>query len=265
MIIFWVLFGILILFYIVTFLYQHDFSLPTKTLNRYKKVLIIFPHPDDEVLTAGGLLWQLNKLKNNGSLIVLTKGEAGEMSFETQVDIKKIRTEEAKESGNSLRANLVLIKDFGDGKLVENGSQLNNYLRTLLRDQDPDLVITYDLAGLYGHEDHIVTSEIITGLIKKDFPKIALWYPSVAPHVLALLHLPEHMARNPEFRKRRVLPTHKVFVGAAVWAKIKAIYSYRSQRKSIESGFPFRPIPMAVFISQTIYEYFHEAWPGSTE
>lgn len=41
-------------------------------------------------------------------------------------------------------------------KLIHKKNQLKEYIKNALEEIQPDLVITYDLAGLYGHPDHRV-------------------------------------------------------------------------------------------------------------
>lgn len=65
-------------------------------------------------------------------------------------------------------------EDFGNGQLTAKQPALKSYMQKLLDDFRPDLVVTYDLAGEYGHPDHVVISEIVTELIKTTYGYIAL-------------------------------------------------------------------------------------------
>src|SRR6266478_1569801 len=84
------------------------------------------------------------------------------------------------------------------------------------------LVITYDLAGFYGHADHITCSEIITELKKTRFPEVPLWYVTFPKRVLARVKLPEQIAIDPHIQEKRAFPTHKLFIGVSVFPKINA-------------------------------------------
>ena len=47
---------IIILVWFATFLYLSDFSVPTTDISKFQSILVVFPHADDEALTASGLM-----------------------------------------------------------------------------------------------------------------------------------------------------------------------------------------------------------------
>lgn len=251
--------GIICLFWLITFFYQHDFSLPTRSVAVYKRVVVIFPHPDDEALSCGGLMLNLARQGSPVTLAILTYGEAGEKSYPTDRPLADIRREEAQQAAHLFQVSTFIHENFGDGKMRSKTAAVKTFVAHLLKVVRPDLVITFDLAGLYGHEDHMVTSEVVTELVQKRYPRTKLWYVSLSPRVLKMIKLPEHMAKDPSFKQKRVSPTHKVFVGLrGAIAKVRALYVHRSQFNSFSSSLPFRTIPPWFFISQTVYEYFYE-------
>jgi len=81
----------------------------------------------------------------------------------------------------------------------------------------PDLVITYDPAGLYCHDDHVVCTEVLTELLETGFPHEALWYVALPRRLHAWVPLDESL------KARRPAPTHKVFIGAHLLAKTRAL------------------------------------------
>ena len=132
------------------------------------------------------------------------------------------------------------------------------FIATLIEQEKPDLLITYDLAGLYGHTDHIACSEIITELKKTRFQEVPLWYVTLSKRMLARIKLPEHMAIDPHFQEKQVFPTHKLFIGVSVFPKIKSWYTYKSQRASLTKGI-LKFLPIWFFLSMVLFEYFAEA------
>lgn len=242
------------LFWILSFLFLNDLTLPTKQIQKYKKVLVVYPHPDDELLTVGGLMAE-NK---NTMLLILTKGEKGTPDAHIDLNLKAIRTKEEQESSKILGVKKLIQMDLGDGLLSQKKEQITNIVRDTIKSERPDLVITYDLSGLYGHPDHMVVSEVVTTLVKTEFKNIELWYPTVPKRVFLLLKVPEQMAKDKNFKSKRTYPSLKVFIGLNVIKKIQAVMSHKSQYIPFQPGLPI-PIPTWFFHSMTIYEYFNKA------
>lgn len=227
------------------FMMSNDLGVPTKTTDEFKNILVIFPHPDDESLTVGGVMSQF-KGKNN--LIVLTKGEKGASGP---------REEELKKSARIIGAENLIVADFKDGEVAGEKIRLEKYIDQKIGEIKPDVVITYDLAGLYGHEDHMVTAEVVTKLVKEKYPQIKLWYAALPEKVMKLLTLPTQMAKDSEFANKRVAPNLKVFVGGGVINKIQSVYAHKSQYNSFRSGVP-KPLPLWFAYTLQIFEYFNE-------
>ena len=109
----------------------------------------------------------------------------------------------------------------------------------------PDLLITYDLAGLYGHPDHIACAEVVTELRRTRFPDCALWYAALPPAARGVARL----TGEPRVEDRRSVPTGRLFTGRGVVARIRAWRVYRSQRRSLGWVFP-------VWFSLGLFEHF---------
>lgn len=252
---------ILIIFlfvWVVGVLKTNDFNVPTKKLSKFKNILIIFPHPDDESLSVSGLVKIAKKVWINTSLLVLTKGGAGESSLSGTKDLKIIREEEMRKSASVIGINNLIQLDFPDGKLVQYSSDISKIISNQIKKLKPDLVITYDLSGLYGHEDHIVTSEITTNLIKNKFKNIKLWYVSYPKKVLDMISLPTHMAKDKNFLINRKAPSFKIFIGLNFIYSYLSVLAHKSQYKSFRSE-ELKYIPLWLVYSTQIFEYYYEA------
>ncbi len=255
-----VLFVFLFSLWFLGFYKANDFSLPTRKLDgKTKKVLVIFPHADDEVLTTGGLMRWLSRHGRSVSWIVLTRGERGNEGAGYDESLKKTRTHEAKCAARYYGANLIQM-DFPDNDVAVHKDKLKKELERALAKLSPDLVITYDLSGLYGHPDHIVASQVVSALIKSKFHKTNLWYATFPRKVLKTLKLPEHMAKDPSFKKSRSYPDFKIGFGLrGVICKICSLYCYKSQLKTYKKGFPYKFLPLWVYVLFMPYEYFYDA------
>ncbi len=258
MVILLIIFLIIPLLWMTGFLVVTDFSVPLRDVRQFHHVLAIFPHADDEAITCGGFLHHVSRGGGAVTLVILTKGERGTPNVTLDVSLKDIRTREARAVTAILGISRLIQEDFGDGDLHDKKQELTTFIDMTIEQEKPDLLITYDLAGFYGHADHITCSEIITELKKTRFQEIPLWYVTLPKRMLARVEQPEDMATDPHFQEKRALPTHKIFIGVSVFPKIKSWYTYKSQRASFTKGI-MKFLPIWFFLSTVLFEYFAEA------
>lgn len=243
--------------WLVGFLVATDFSVPVRDARKYRHVLVIFPHADDETMMCGGMLHRFSAGRIVVTLVVLTRGERGTHEGASNESLKEIRTREARAVSAILGISKLIQEDFGDGELREKKQELRTFIHTLIEAEKPDLLLTYDLAGLYGHADHIACSEIITELKKTSFHEIPLWYVTFPRRVLARVKPSTYVVTDQQFQEKQALPTHKLFIGASVFPKIKAWYTYKSQRAALKAG-TTKLLPFWFFLSMVLFEYFAE-------
>jgi len=239
--------------------YANDFSVPTcHDVPAGKRVLVIFPHADDEGLNAGGLLRTLSAHGCQVDWIILTRGEKGTPNGTMSEELKTIRPQEAATVAKILRINAPQQKDYPDGDVDRYMGELKADLAAELARFQPEIVLTYDLAGMYGHPDHIAVAEVVTELVRTQ-PNVRLWYVSYPRRQIDALTLPERMAKDVAFKASRVYPTHKMYVGLrGIRCKLRVLKAYRSQRQSYRDSFPLRFVPMWCYVILTPFEYYHE-------
>jgi LmbE family N-acetylglucosaminyl deacetylase len=226
-----------------------DLSVPATDPRSYRSVLAVFPHADDEVVCCGGTLHRLAGLGARVTLVVLTRGERGTPTGALDPGLGTVREREARAAAAILGVADVVQADLGDGQLRARVIDLSAFLQRTIARVQPDLIITYDLAGLYGHPDHVACTEVVTELRRTGFPRCALWYAALPGGLLAIARL----TGDPALNDRRAIPTSRLFVGAGVLAKIRAWRVYTSQRHSFGWALP-------VWFSMAPFEHF-EAMP----
>lgn len=251
---------IVLALWLAGFLFATDFSVPVRNARQFQRILVIFPHADDEAITCGGFLHRAARKGSAVTLALLTKGEKGANATRAS-NLKELRTKEAQRVAAILGISRLIQEDFGDGILRQKRQELTTYLAALFEQEQPDLLITYDRAGLYGHWDHITCSEVVTELQHTRFSEIPLWYVTLPKRILARVKMPQDVATDPQMRDKQALPTHKCFIGASVLPKIRAWYTYKSQRVSLIKGIRvFAPIWFLwFFLSMVLFECFAEA------
>jgi LmbE family N-acetylglucosaminyl deacetylase len=130
------------------------------------RLLGIFAHPDDETLCAGGTLAKYASAGADVRVISLTKGEAGQIrdaSAATRATLAGVREKELNAAGNELGLVETRCLDHPDGGLSAIDSQdLVTLTSELLREIDPDVVITFGPDGFSGHPDHVAVGAAVT-------------------------------------------------------------------------------------------------------
>jgi N-acetyl-1-D-myo-inositol-2-amino-2-deoxy-alpha-D-glucopyranoside deacetylase len=226
-------------------LYATELGVPTVNVTPFRRVLAVFPHPDDEAVSCGGTLRRLATGGATVTLLVLTHGERGTRDGSVSAELAQIRAAEARRAARALGVSELALEDLGDGRLRAGRDRLAALLHRTLARTRPDLVITYDRAGLYGHDDHVVCSAVLTELVPRRCPDARLWYVTPARRLQAFVPLPEAL------RERRSAPTHRLLVCAQLAAKTGALLAHRSQRR-----------PAWLLLSILPFEHFTDAAPA---
>lgn len=150
-------------------------------------ILGIFAHPDDESIACGALLAAAAERGVRVTLLCLTRGEAGQGG--AWQDLGETRSRELEKAARVLGVSDVTILDFADGMLPFLEPQaLERAVVGVIRRLRPDVVVTFDLDGLYWHPDHVAVHERVTAAVAamgSDAP--ALWYASMPEGVVRAL------------------------------------------------------------------------------
>lgn len=238
-------------------------------MNQFNKILILFPHPDDEALTCSGLIQYFSATGKKVSLYLFTMGERGNEGAHLDINLKKIREKESKKVAQILGISKHVMFDMGDGELKNKKNELKDKILKILSDEKPDLVVTYDLSGIYGHPDHIVTTEIVKEIVigqpalprgrclvttKMNKPK--LLFVSYPPSFYRFVKLPTHMAQDKTVLQNRSIPTYKFFIGLKNINRIRALYAYKSQLFGFKKSSSI--LPLWFTLSARLFEYYYE-------
>lgn len=227
-----------------------------RDLRRFTNILVVFPHPDDETVTCGGVIRRFADAGARVTLLLLTGGERGTPTGAPDRALRTTRRGEADRAAHILGMTRVIHHDFGDGQLREQRGQVMGALARTISEIRPDLILTYDLAGLDGHPDHVACSAMLTELKTSVF-NVPMWYVALPGWVLRGLRLIGQMARDPAVESRRAQPTHRLFIGTAVVPKMRAWQAHRSQSRAIRKGLS-RLLPTWLASSVWPFEYFAE-------
>ena len=258
------------------------------------RMLAIFAHPDDEAFSCGGVM-ALNRQRGiQNTLVCATKGEAGEISSPELADtsnLGQVREQELIEAARHMGVdNLYFLgyRDSGMAGTPENlhpaayanapDSAVVPRLVRFIREIRPQVVITFDPTGGYGHPDHIAIHKHAVAAfhaaadpaydprLGEPWQARRLFYPAFRREMFAELieQLTAQGIEPPQWDNGdggewQEQPIHAQAdvntVSAAKWA---ALLSHRTQ---IGSNHPFRQVPEEFILRIISTEYFEQAWP----
>lgn len=131
------------------------------------RLLAVFAHPDDESLGTGGTLAKYASEGVQVDLLTATRGELG--WFGAPEDnpgpeaLGRIRESELRDAARVLGVQDVRFLDYHDGELeIEDQRVLVARVADHIRQVRPQVVLTFDPSGLYGHPDHMAISAATT-------------------------------------------------------------------------------------------------------
>jgi LmbE family N-acetylglucosaminyl deacetylase len=126
-----------------------------------RRLLGVFAHPDDEVFCAGGTMAQAAEAGAEVMIVSATCGEQGQIrdpAATTRRTLGAVRGGELCAAAGELGVRGVQVLTYPDGTLQHHRSSLGTAITGIMRQLDPDTVITFGADGGYGHPDHIAIS-----------------------------------------------------------------------------------------------------------
>ena len=127
-------------------------------------LLAVFAHPDDESFGVGGTLAKYASEGVEVSLVVATSGEAGEISDPSLArpdNLGQVRRQELQCAADTLGVRNLRVLGYPDGRLADvDWEEAEGRLVAIIRELRPNVVLTFDPLGVYGHPDHITVHRL---------------------------------------------------------------------------------------------------------
>jgi LmbE family N-acetylglucosaminyl deacetylase len=138
--------------------------------NGHLRLLCILAHPDDESLGLGGIIAKYADEGIEVFLVTATRGERGWFGPPDENPgpeaLGKIREQELHAAARVLGIRETIILDYQDGELhLADQGVLRQQLVGHIRRLRPDVVVTFDHNGVYGHPDHIAATQAATAAV----------------------------------------------------------------------------------------------------
>ena len=231
-------------------------------MDRQLTLMAVHAHPDDEVLSTGGVLARAAAEGFRTVLVTCTNGEQGDGPGGIKPDapghdeaaVRELRLQELAESVALLGISDVELLGYSDSGMVgwaanERPEAFANIpleesagrLAELMERYRPDVVVTYDENGNYGHPDHIQANRITVAAIEKTGIPAKFYYTAIARG--AALDLFAYLREtgvdlggfepSEDFGTPDELITTVVDVSSHVVGKRKALEAHASQGENI--------------------------------
>jgi len=172
----------------------------------FKNILVLAPHPDDEVIGCGGTLYKHHLAGDRITVVYMTDGSKGAEPKFWGKELAEKRKKEAEEAAKMIGINRLIFLHNPDEELMVNPQTLKQ-MKAVLDEIRPDLV--YLPFILERHPDHRVTSEIFIKCVKKwkNFSGYCCAYEVWTP----------------------LMPNYLVDIGEYIKIKVKALNKFKSQ------------------------------------
>lgn len=210
-------------------------------------LMLIVPHPDDEVFGLGGALLRAAGEGRRTAVLTLTRGGAGRsLGLAPQVEVPRLREEELRGSVTELGVSELIVKSHDDyvtsadrglaprpGLRGVDAGELAAEVGRELDRLRPRVLVTFGPNGSNGHPDHVATSEAVSRALDEgaSAPERLYWYASETP-----FDGPERTGfLAPEaIRAAHVPPTHRLeLTREELEGKLRAMAHHRSQALSV--------------------------------
>ncbi|TSA86416.1 PIG-L family deacetylase [Deinococcus detaillensis] len=209
------------------------------------KLLLILPHPDDEVYSASGTSMDLIEEGHTVGLVTLTRGEAGRTLglCDTPEELAKLRELELRACLDVIGMQVHEQLSFPDKYLKDQPFEpLVKAARDAMQRHQPETVLAFPPNGSNGHPDHITAHRAVKAawdsLPRQERPK--LWY-----------YASEKPPENEELLAMWIPPNIKRDVSRHITRKLQAIACHRSQALSTVDF--IRKFPERI-MEETFYE-----------
>lgn len=131
------------------------------------KLMCVLAHPDDESLAMGGILAKYAALGVEAYLVMATRGERGWTGAAADDPgpqaLGRLRQAELLAAAQVLGLQEVVFLGYQDGELDRaDPAEAIAKIVTHLRRIRPEVLVTFDPNGMYGHPDHIAISQLTT-------------------------------------------------------------------------------------------------------
>lgn len=179
-------------------------------------ILILAPHPDDEVLGCGGVIIQHVRKGDQVDVVYLTNGEKGIPGMDEAL-AGQLRFEEANKVKGALGFSDTRFLQYRDGELTPDLSIAKQITQNIERDRIGMLYAPHEAEA---HPDHQATGRIAR-IVRRQWDRIEHHWP---------LQIRLYEVWTPMLQYNHVAPVE----GPDMWKKMQAANLYASQMSRVK-------------------------------
>ena len=212
-------------------------------------LLLVHAHPDDEAISTGGVMLKAKAHGHRVVLVTATRGEVGEIynmdEATSRPHLGEIRTKELQNAAEILGVDRQEFLGYRDSGMVDTEDNKDprsfhqakldeaaGRLAVIVREERPDVVVTYGEDGVYGHPDHIkahfVTNAALDIVAKEGSPVKKLYYTAIPRSIMErFLEQAPEQARQAQSGNMRITGTPDELVTTQV-----DVHDYVQQKRA---------------------------------
>lgn len=134
-------------------------------------LLAVYAHPDDEAFAMAGTLSRYSEEGVKTALVYATRGEAGRVRNSSPVTseaLGAVREQELREACRILGVSDLSFLGYQDGAVSQaQTEEAQGRIVYHIRRLRPQVVVTFDETGIYGHPDHIAVHHLTVAAFQK--------------------------------------------------------------------------------------------------
>lgn len=198
-----------------------------------KNILVLSPHPDDDIIGCGGTLHIYHQNGAEVTSVYLTDGRKGNPGGYKEDELVSIRKEEAKKAAKIIGIDKLIFLDHRDSELSSN-PETAKQLSEILEDLKPDAIFLPFL--LDNHADHITTNDIFVRSTKAYSDSVIcygyeVWTPMTAPNCIV------DITGQLQVKKMAIEQHHSQLVKFDFIDAITGLSRYRSVLHNLTDGY----------------------------
>jgi LmbE family N-acetylglucosaminyl deacetylase len=226
-------------------------------------LMAVHAHPDDEAIGTGGILARYSDEGVRVVLVTCTNGELGDAPGGIKPDdpahdesvVVPLRRQELQRSCEVLGVSHLELLGYHDSGMEgwpQNKApdafwntpvhEAGHKLADLMRIYEPQVVVTYDENGFYGHPDHIQANRVTHAALEESEIPAKLYYTAVARSTLRGfgemmaeqgMESPIDLDANPDFGTPDEIITTVIDCHAVAGRKFASLQAHASQSDNI--------------------------------
>lgn len=199
-----------------------------------RPILLVFAHPDDESMGFAGTILKYTQQGVPVDLICATRGEKGaRLDVPADMDTGTAREAELRAAAAITGIRNIYLLGYIDGEMdTADGDEIVSKVAEIMRQVQPEIVITFGPDGITGHGDHVAIGKAATSAFER------LTLQDSGPRKLYYATIPEGIVPNADELGVTTRPDDEVTTAIDISdyfdMKIQAIAAHRSQQDARE-------------------------------